>query len=156
MIVSNLRALRSELSDPGILGRLYIDSLSSEIAIRLARKHSPKPVKPKRGGLPPRRLRQVQDYIEANLSQEITLSDLAAVAGTSSAHFCRAFHKSVGLPSHQYLIRRRVELAKRLLVREKMPIVDVALEAGFGNQSHLTKHFHRLVGTTPWRFRQQA
>jgi AraC family transcriptional regulator len=155
-VVSNLRALQAELSAPGLLGRLYVESLSSEIAIRIVRKHSPKPATPQRGGLSPRRLRSVQDYIEANLSRGITLSDLAAIAGASTAHFCRAFHKSVGLPSHQYIIRRRIELAKRLLLEDTLPIVDIALEAGFGSQSHFTKYFHRIVGTTPLRFKQQA
>jgi AraC family transcriptional regulator len=155
-IINNLRALQAELDNPGLLGRLYVESLSSEIAIRIVRKHSPKLAKPQRGGLSPFRLRKVQDYIEANLSREITLADLAAIAGASTAHFCRAFHKSVGLPSHQYIIRRRTELAKRLLAEAEMPIAEIALAVGFGNQSHLTKHFHRVVGTTPWRFRQQA
>lgn len=156
IVARNLRALQAELNEPGVLGKLYVESLSLEIAIRIARRHSAKQPISQRGGLSPRRLSRVQDYIEANLSHEITLSDLAAVAGASNAHFCRAFHKSVGLPSHQYIIRRRVELAKRLLLEDKLPIVDVALEAGFGNQSHLTNHFRRIVGTTPWRFRQQA
>jgi AraC family transcriptional regulator len=109
-----------------------------------------------RGGLAPRRLRMVQDYIEANLSDEITLADLAEIAGLSMTHFCRAFHRSTGLASHQYMIRRRVERAKDLLARGQLPIAQIALAVGFGNQSHMTTHFRRVVGTTPWRFRNEA
>jgi len=156
VIASRMRALQVELDNPGPLGRLCIDSLSSEIAIRLVRHHSAKPEQQHRGGLSPRRLRMVRDYIEANLPNEITLSDIAAIAGVSSAHFCRAFHKSTGVSSHQYIVRRRIELAKGLLADSKMPIAEVALAAGFGNQSHLTKHFRCMVGTTPRRFRNDA
>ncbi len=156
VIAGRLRALQAELENPGLLGRLYVDSLSSEIAIRLVRMHAGKAERLHRGGLSPRRLRMVKDYIAEQLTGEITLSDLAAIAGVSSAHFCRAFHKSAGVPSHQYVVRERIELAKRLLAEGDMPIAQVALAAGFGNQSHLTKHFHRLVGTTPRKFRNEA
>jgi AraC family transcriptional regulator len=98
----------------------------------------------------------VTDYIEENLPNQITLSDIAAIAGVSSAHFCRVFHKSTGVSSHGYIVRRRVELAKGLLADSKMPIAEIALAAGFGNQSHLTKHFRCMVGTTPRRFRNDA
>jgi len=156
VIAGRMRALQAELENPGLLGRLYVDSLSSEIAIRLVRMHAGKAEKLHRGGLSPRRLRMVKDYIAQKLACNITLSDLATIAGVSSAHFCRAFHKSAGVPSHQYVVRERIELAKRLLAEGDMPIAQVALAAGFGNQSHLTKHFHRLVGTTPRQFRRDA
>lgn len=156
VIASRMRALQAELDNPGPLGRLYVDSLSCEIAIRLVRRHTAKPARQHRGGLSPRRLRMVKEYIEENLPHQITLSDIAAIAGVSSAHFCRAFHKSVGVPSHRYIVRRRIELAKGLLAESRMPIAEIALAAGFGNQSHLTKHFRGVVGTTPRRFRNDT
>jgi AraC family transcriptional regulator len=156
VIASQMRALQSEFENPGLLRRLYVESLSCEIATRLVRRHAAKSPTPQRGGLSPRRLREVKDYIEANLSKEITLGDLAALAGLSKAHFCRAFQKSVGIASHRYIVRQRIEVAKRLLVESKMPIAEVALASGFGDQSHFTKHFRYFVGTTPWRFRNQA
>jgi AraC family transcriptional regulator len=156
VIASRMRALQAELENPGLLGRLYIDSLSSEIAIRLVRMHAARPERLHRGGLSPRCLRLVKDYIAQNLAKEITLSDIAAVAGVSSGHFCRAFHKSAGIPSHQYVVRQRIELAKKLLTESDTPIAQIALAAGFGNQSHLTRHFHAVVGTTPRRFRNEA
>jgi AraC family transcriptional regulator len=156
IIATRMRTLQAELESPGLLGRLYIESLSYEIATRLIRRHAAKPPAPRRGGLSPRQLRNVKEYIETNLSKEITLGDLATIAGVSKAHFCRAFQQSVGIVSHRYIVRQRVEVAKRLLVESKMPIAEVALAAGFGDQSHFTKHFRYLVGTTPWRFRNQA
>jgi AraC family transcriptional regulator len=155
-IARRMRELQAELESPGLLSALYVESLSCEIAIRLARLAVMEPRGDYRGGLSPRRLRLVKDYIEDNLARDIRLRDIAKIAGVSTAHFCRAFHKSTGTPSHQYIVLRRVDLAKRLLTDSRIPIAEVALAAGFGNQSHLTKHFHRLVGTTPRRFRNQV
>jgi len=156
VVAARMRALQAELESPGLLRRLYVEGLSCEIATRLVRKHAARPPAPQRGGLSPRRLREVKEYIEENLSKEITLSDLATIAGVSKAHFCRAFQKSVGVASHRYIVRQRVEVAKRLLVESRLPIAEIALAAGFGDQSHFTKHFRYLVGTTPWRFRNQV
>jgi len=155
IIANRMRSLQTELDHPGRMGRLYVESLSNEIAVRIVRSHAGAP-KPARGGLAPRRLRMVQDYIEANLESEISLADLATISGLSSTYFCRAFCKSVGLPSHQYVIHRRVERAKALLAERELPICEIALAVGFSNQSHLTTHFRRIVGTTPWRFRHEV
>jgi AraC family transcriptional regulator len=158
IIANRMRALQVEFDNPGLMGRLYVESLSNEIAIRIVRVHASSAGMPAlaRGGLAPRRLRMVQDYIEANLADEIMLADLAAIAGVSNTHFCRAFHKSTGIASHQYLIRRRVERAKTLLAEGELPIAQIAFAVGFGNQSHMTTHFRRLVGTTPRRFRDEV
>jgi AraC family transcriptional regulator len=158
IIANRMRALQIEFENPGLMGRLYVESLSNEIAVRIVRAHASSAGTPAlaRGGLAPRRLRMVQEYIEANLADEIMLADLAAIAGVSNTHFCRAFHKSAGIASHQYLIRRRVERAKALLAEGELPIAQIALAVGFGNQSHMTTHFRRVVGTTPRRFRNEV
>ena len=93
-------------------------------------------------------------YIEDNLSQDISLRDVAAVAGLSASHFKSLFRESVGLPVHQYLIRRRVERAKSLLGEGKMPISQIAFETGFAHQSHLARHMRRLLGVSPKALRQ--
>jgi AraC family transcriptional regulator len=156
IIAARMQALHVELEIPGVLRRLYVESLSCEIATCLVRRYAAKPPAPQRGGLSPRRLREVKEYIDSHLAREITLGELATIAGLSKAHFCRAFQTSVGVTSHRYIVRQRVEVAKRLLVESKLPIAEVALAAGFGDQSHFTKHFRSLLGTTPWRFRNQA
>jgi AraC family transcriptional regulator len=153
VIAGQMRTLQDELDRPGPLSRLFVESLCCEIAVRSLRictKQVPTRVS---GGLAPRRLRMVKDYIEENLSNNIALSDLAAVANVSRSHFSRAFRASIGLGAHRYIVRQRIEQAKQLLTQSKMPIAEIALAAGFGNQSHLTTHFRREVGTTPARFR---
>ncbi|HEY0106389.1 MAG TPA: AraC family transcriptional regulator [Rhizomicrobium sp.] len=155
-IAGRMHEVQMEIDNPGLMGRLYVESLCCEIAVRAVRRQAAAPLATARGGLTPRRLRMVKDYIESNFVSDITLSDLAAVAGVSYAHFCRAFHTSVGMASHQYIVRRRIEMAKDLLANSNLPIAEIAPTVGFGDQSHLTKHFRRIVGTTPRQFRNAA
>jgi AraC family transcriptional regulator len=156
VIAGQMRVLQSELDRPGPLSRLFVESLCCEIAVRSLRictRRAPMRIS---SGLVPRRLRLVKDYIEANLSNSITLADLAAIANVSCSHFSRAFRASTGIGAHRYIVRQRIEQAKQLLTEGKMSIAEIALAAGFGNQSHLTTRFRREVGTTPARFRNLA
>ena len=78
----------------------------------------------------------------------------AAAAHVNPYHFARLFKAGTRLPPHQYVIARRVERAKELLRgRDRPPLAEVATEVGFSDQSHFTRHFRRLVGVTPRRFR---
>ena len=149
-------ALKAEMECGYPCGRLYIDSLAVSVAARLVRCYSSLSMEPRKqnGRLSDRRLRQVLSYIEDNLSQEISLGDVAAVGGLSISHFKSLFRESVGLPVHQYVIRRRVECAKRLLGEGKLSISQIALEAGFAHQSHLARHMRRLLGVSPRTLRE--
>ena len=81
---------------------------------------------------------------------------MAAIARLSAYHFARQFKAATGLPPHQYVIARRVERARELLRAGDLPLAEVAVSAGFSDQSQLTHHFRRLVGVTPGRFRTPA
>jgi AraC family transcriptional regulator len=82
---------------------------------------------------------------------------MAAVARLSTYHFARQFKAATGLPPHRYVIMRRVERAKQLLQRDgDLSLAEVAARAGFADQSQLSRHFRRLVGVTPGRFRTPA
>jgi len=105
-------------------------------------------------GLSPRRLQAVLGYIREHLQAPLTLRDLAAVAHLSPYHFARRFKASTGLPPHQYIIARRIERAKQLLRgQDDLSLAQVAARVGFWDQGHFTRHFKRLVGVTPKRFR---
>src|SRR5262249_48428312 len=105
-------------------------------------------------GLSARRLKAVLRYIREHLHAALTLRDLAAVAHLSPYHFARRFKESTGLPPHQYIIARRIERAKQLLRGEDdLSLAQVAARTGFWDQGHFTRHFKRLVGVTPKRFR---
>jgi len=79
----------------------------------------------------------------------VSLERIAAVAGVSSSHLNTLFRHSMGVAVHQYVIQRRVELAKTLLLQEEKSITEIALEAGFAHQSHLARHMRRMLGLPP-------
>ena len=149
-------AIKAEMESGYPSGRLYLESLAVSVAARLVRCHSSVAVEPmsvvKR--MSGRRLRDVLGYIEDNLSQDIRLSDIASAAGLSVSHFKSLFRESVGMPAHQYLIRRRVERAKGLLAEGKLSISQIAFETGFAHQSHLARHMRRVLGVSPKELRE--
>ena len=104
---------------------------------------------PSRGGLPPVLTQRICEYIESHLDQKITLEALAVIAGLSTHHFARAFHQSVGMPPHSYLLSRRLERAERMLRETRLPMSEIAAATGFSDQSHLTRHFRRRTGMSP-------
>ena len=106
-----------------------------------------------RGGLPPGAMRRVHEYVEAHLGDSIELVELSAIAGLSVFHFARQFKQSAGVTPHHYLVRRRVERAKELLAATDLSLSAIALAAGFSDQSHLTRNFRQIAGTTPGQFR---
>ena len=92
-------------------------------------------------------------YIEAHCARVVTLRELAALTGLNPFRFCRAFRAAFGRPPYSYLEECRAERARALLDLG-VPISMVALEAGYSDQSHLTRHFKRAFGTTPGRYRR--
>jgi len=91
------------------------------------------------------------EYIRARFGEPITLEDLAAYADLDKFHLCRAFRAQVGMPPHKYLTHVRIGRAKELLLRG-VRASDVAPMVGLYDQAQLTRHFRRLVGTTPARY----
>lgn len=92
-----------------------------------------------------------RDYIQAHYADNVTLDQLSAIASLSPFHFLRVFQREIGLPPHAYLTQARLARAKALLSLG-LPIPQVAVETGFVDQSHLTRHFKRLVGVTPGQY----
>ena len=107
-----------------------------------------------KGGLPGRRLRRVLDYIGDNLAEDLSLSQLAAVAGMSPHYFSELFKQSMGRPPHSFVLSQRIARAKEGLRDPKRSVIDAGLEAGFQNASHFARTFRKLVGVTPRRFRE--
>lgn len=149
-------ALKAELEASEPTGRLYADSLGLALALHVLRRYGPVAPRPIHGGLAKRRLARVTDYIAEHLTSDLTLAELAELAHVSPSHFKLLFKQSVGLPVHQYVIRARVEHAMRLLSRGKLAPSDVALQAGFANQSHMARCMRRLTGLTPGDVRRAA
>lgn len=146
----------SELENEGALGGLYAESLATLLAVHLLRSHSSLGQRAARkterepvGALSGSALRRVTDYIEDNLAENLTLSEISGVAHMSPFHFSRVFKLATGLSPHRYVVGRRVERAKDLLVNTNLPLHEVASLCGFSDQSHLAKHTRRLLGAAP-------
>ncbi|MEI8146343.1 MAG: AraC family transcriptional regulator [Alphaproteobacteria bacterium] len=109
---------------------------------------------PARGGLPARTTKLVIDYIEDHLNEDVSLVELAELAGLSQFHLCRAFKQATGLPPHRYQIKLRVERAKELLEASHLPISEIALAVGYDDQGQLARLFRKEAGTTPSQYRR--
>lgn len=96
-------------------------------------------------------VRRVRDYLRDHYAENPTLEQLAALVNLSPYHLLRLFRQQIGLPPHQYLSHIRLHRAKQLLTSGR-PIAEVAVETGFTDQSHLTKHFKRVFGVTPGHY----
>jgi AraC family transcriptional regulator len=138
-----------ECAGPRPMARLYGDSLCVSLMVALFHAPMPDPRAASRGGLAPWQMLRLQDYVDAHLADDLSLRVLAQLVGLSPCHLCRAFKQSAGLTLFEWLRRRRVDHAQQLLLRGDLSIAEVALEAGFSDQSHLTRAFGRTVGTTP-------
>jgi len=109
-----------------------------------------------RGGLADWQARRACERLEADLGGKLSLQQIAAEFGLSASHFSRAFRKSIGLPPHQWLLRQRVEAAKQLMTMGELPLSEIAISAGFANQSHFTRVFSATVGVSPGVWRREA
>jgi transcriptional regulator GlxA family with amidase domain len=107
--------------------------------------------------LAPWQLRRVTDFMRDNLPDTLQLAQLAAISGLSPSHFGRAFKGSTGLPPHRWHLNLRIERARAMLTDAGASLADVACATGFADQSHFTRVFSKIVGTSPgaWR-RAQA
>jgi AraC family transcriptional regulator len=128
-------------------GRLYAESLGLALAVHLVGGYAA-PARLSRG-LSQRELRRVTAYIEDHLGQDLSLSRLAGIAQVSVSHFKTLFKQSTGVPVHEYVVQRRVERARSLLLRGELPASQVALEVGFAHQSHMARWMRRILGVTP-------
>jgi AraC-like DNA-binding protein len=106
-----------------------------------------------RGGLPSYKLRRVRDFVDANLDEPIDVEQLAAAASLSLFHFHRQFKRATGSTPHQYIVQKRIERAKSLLSDSELPLVEVAAQVGFADQSHLGSTFRKVTSMTPRGFR---
>ena len=154
LIYQIILALKTELETNPSNSRFYAESASTFLAAHLVKHYTTrKPVfKEYSKGLSSYKLQQAVDYIKVYLAEDLSLDAIATEIDMSRFYFCRLFKKSTGITPYQYLIRCRIDRAKILLRQGKLSIADIALEVGFSNQSHFTKHFKRLVGTTPKKF----
>lgn len=122
-----------------MLGHLILRHGAARLALRSA-------------GAEPGGVRRARQYLEAHAERPVALAELARVADLNVFYFCRTFGATVGMPPHAYQTQVRVARAKALLIAGHLPLAQVATAVGFASQSHLTRHFARLVGVTPGQY----
>ena len=155
---SVMLAIDAELRAGAAGWPLLIESLATILSVHLIRHITgERKLKASDSVLPRRKLQTVTEYIMENLEGKLTLEQMASIAHVSPYHFARQFKAATGLPPHQYVIARRVKRAQHLLrADDELSLVEVALRAGFSDQSKFSFHFKRIVGVTPRQFRISA
>lgn len=151
LVLSVLNVLRTREDGSSAL---YVESLMRTLVLHLLRRLGD-PAEAERNPASDRSgMRRILDLIDSELDRDLTIEILAREAGFTSQTFARVFRRSVGTTVHQYVLSRRVERAKELLVSTDLPVVGVALQTGFASQSHLTTALKRLTGVTPGEYRR--
>jgi AraC family transcriptional regulator len=154
-------ALWRELKQPVPASNLYAQTAAQMLAVHLlchytSRGSSAKTLSHHLRGLTGHQIKQVVDFILAHLSQDLSLEALAEQIGFSPAHFARLFRQTTGESPHRFVLRQRVERARHLLQETDAPLVQIAAECGFANQSHLTQVFKAHLGLTPRAYRRNS
>jgi len=132
-----------------------VAALAHLLAIYVAEKYtnvaSQRPVY--RGGLPIVRLRKIEDYVHAHVSESISIDSLAELAELSPFHFSRVFKQATGITPLQFVTRERMLQAQQLIRETSRSLIEIALEVGYTSPSHFAQVFRRTVGMAPTEFR---
>ncbi len=129
---------------------LYARSLSYILAFQLAKNHGARKTQIKKtGGLSGKHLRNITDYIDANLNEKLSVSILARQVGLSPHHFSHCFSVSLGQSPHRYVLQRRITEATRLLKDSKLSVAEIAYELGFSSHAHFSQIYRKNTGVSP-------
>ena len=159
VMVNLVSALLPSFQRPEQTSQLFIDHLTLAVLTHLCGHYAGPPRDPpfRKGGMTQSQVRRAKEFLASHCADDILLVDAARACGLSRGHFTNAFRVATGLTPHQWLQRYRIDRAKGMLLDLGASIAEIASACGFADQSHLTRVFARLVGTTPaaWRRRQQ-
>jgi AraC-like DNA-binding protein len=143
------------LEAPGMASPLFLDNVIIALCAHISQTYGDRPPRPilYRGGLAAWQERRAKEMLNASLAGTIRIAELAGECGLSTSQFSRSFRQSTGLAPHQWLMKRRVDVAKDLLGDRNMALSDISLACGFADQSHFTRIFSREIGVSPgaWR-----
>jgi AraC family transcriptional regulator len=152
-IGSSFRMLLDQGAQP--TDRLFVDGMRTALAAHLLGKYTADKWQPavRAPSFDHKRLKRVLDFVEARLSSDISLDDLAAEACLSPFHFARLFRLATGLTPHRYVTDRRIQVAKEKLALGQSSLVEIALDMGFGSQANFNRVFRKMTGQTPGQYR---
>lgn len=150
-------ALIDSVERPSERSTLFIDHIGLAFHAHVTAVYGERRAPASRNGdrLAPWQVRRALDFMTAHLDGDPTVAELARECGLSPAYFARAFRRTTDTTPHQWLIRRRVERARELLLAGDLPLADIAATCGFVDQSHFSRLFARIEGETPGRWRRR-
>ncbi|MDA9497841.1 helix-turn-helix domain-containing protein [Bradyrhizobium sp. CCBAU 11357] len=149
-------SLLAALRRPDEANQLFVDHMMLALTAHVVTTYGGlRRAEPVRGGLAPWQVKRACERLESDLHGKLSLEQIAAEFDLSVSHFSRAFRVSTGLPPHQWLLRHRVDTAKQLMTVRDLSLAEIAVSAGFANQSHFTRVFSSLVGISPGTWRRE-
>ncbi|MEM9440696.1 MAG: AraC family transcriptional regulator, partial [Pseudomonadota bacterium] len=138
-----------------LIGRRPLTPLELEsLATLFLGEWSDETAKTQLGGASQKMIAIVREFVDAHLHQELTLTDLASIAGLSPSYFLRSFKQATGQTPHRFLMESRVRRARERLEQTDHPLADIAYDCGFASQSHMTDVFRSHLKTSPGRYRR--
>jgi AraC-like DNA-binding protein len=149
VLADRLLSLHRALEQPA--ARLEREALLITALVELASRHGGTAPHGGPRGLSPRAVTLARDYLAENFAEDLSLAQLAALAGVDRFHLLRAFRRSLGLPPHLFQTQLRLRHAKRLMLAGEKPAM-AAVAAGFADQSHLIRKFKAAYGVTPGQY----
>lgn len=153
ILTEQLRLLFNQVDNNA--SKLLTETILYALMLRLTLRHSSLRHVPKDLSGSKEKLIRVKDYLDFYPAEDISLKQLAVIAGLSQYHFIRQFKKMFDLAPHSYQIQARLKKAKTLLKAGVKPVM-VASDCGFHDQSHFNRHFKKALGTSPSKFQKQA
>ena len=149
-------SLLQGLRRPSEANQLFVDHMMLALTAHVAQAYGGlRTAGPMRGGLAPWQVKRACERLASDLTGKLALQDIATELGISVSHFSRGFRTSVGLSPHQWLLRQRVSTAEQLMTVRGLSLAEIAISAGFSNQSHFTRVFSSLVGVSPGAWRRE-
>jgi AraC family transcriptional regulator len=152
-----LEAMRREYQLGFPTGQLFISSIEQALSSYLVGNYARAPANPVffKGGMSPSVSKRIVEFIKANIDADLSISELARIAEMSPSHFARNFRGAFQTTPHDFIVQMRMELAKDLLRRSDLTLLDVAQLTGFKTQQHFSRVFARSAGLSPGRFRSK-
>ncbi|MEF2145410.1 MAG: AraC family transcriptional regulator [Desulfovibrionaceae bacterium] len=152
VLAASIRQLHLRL-DTGGISALEAQTRLYGLLARWVSRHADQNVAPREPGKESDAVRTARLFLERRMDEDVSLEELASATNLSPFHLARVFCRSMGLPPHAYLTQMRINRARQLLSGPQ-PLADIAVSVGFADQSHLNRHFKRIVGVTPGRYRK--
>jgi AraC family transcriptional regulator len=155
-LLSTLSKIDGVLRQPGAPDKVYAEALGLVAMLELCRLQSAGKnlMTDVRGALSQKQMQRIDEYTRARLNADLSLTELAAVAGLSQFHFIRLFKNATGTTPHQYVLSLRIARARNLLQETKLPVSEVAARSGFKGVTQFNRAFSKITGATPSEFRR--